>query len=56
MNLRAGESRKEKRGKSAYKARVLAMEQASKILLCIGEPSYPERGLGDKSQPFDSPA
>jgi hypothetical protein len=50
MNLRAGEANKEKRGKSAYKARVPAMEQASKILLCLGETSYPGKGLGDKSQ------
>ena len=37
MKVRAGESKEENKGKSAYKPLVPAVEQASRILLCLGE-------------------
>jgi hypothetical protein len=48
MNLRAKGFKKEKRAMSAYKPRVPAMEQAFRILLCLGASSYPERDFSGK--------
>jgi hypothetical protein len=50
MNLRAEGFKKEKKGTSVRKPRVPAKEQAFRILLCLEETSYPERGFGGKSQ------
>ncbi len=56
MNLRAEGFNKEKKGMSVRKPRIPAKKQAFRILVCLEATSYPERGFGGKSQPFDSPA
>jgi DNA-binding IclR family transcriptional regulator len=45
MNGRTGQQKKEKKGKSAYKPLVPAVEEASRILLCLGESSNPKMSL-----------